>query len=578
MRYKRESGFLVTLSGDKHIGRGTEGEIWTIKEDPNVVAKIYKPGIKDLLEKKQKLMAMIKNPPNGLIYDGSHYCVIWPLDLLFEEKNGDFVGYIMPKLDNKLVNIWEVSTPSQRIQNHRCFDYEKLYQAAINLFETAGKLHSSSYIIGDISIHNIFIDDESARITLVDADSFQVTAKNIIYNCPVGNLEYSPPEILKGGSFNTLRSIEHDLFGLAVIVYQLLMENHHPFSGCSEQEEDLTTKKAIINGYFVNSNSQKQVPIKPNPQALKFQYLDPELRILFSLCFDWGHKDPKQRPSIGEWLTALKTSKNNLKICSINSQHKYSWHINECPWCIINNTQEYDPFPPRKELASLTGLNTISVLERLKTASNSKSENHPLQKKLTGEWDEIISGLNELKSVHNSTLRQSFQTHKYSVVRSTPKEKTQKNIQFSQSPKSPIVSNTATKSKHKYFDLEAILALLIVIIPISLWGVAVYRFQQTQSKALDTPKVQFQKSCGDSNLTGLQTFYPVFVNRTENSILHYIKKSYCGDAFIVTRKDKKIKSIQVASFLSKGKASEFAKIMIKDPKINRGEVGSPTRN
>ena len=51
------------------------------------------------------------------------------------------------------------------------------------------------------------------------------------YRCPVGKPEFTPPE-LQGRLFAHLdRAPEHDLFGLAVLIFQLLMEGTHPFAG-----------------------------------------------------------------------------------------------------------------------------------------------------------------------------------------------------------------------------------------------------------------------------------------------------------------------------------------------------------
>jgi len=84
--------------------------------------------------------------------------------------------------------------------------------------------------------------------------------------------------------------------------------------------------------------------------------------------------------------------------------------------------------------------------------------------------------------------------------------------------------------------------------------------------------------CGDKKTPGLQQFYPVFVNKTNQKNLDYIQQSYCKDAFITTRKLTKKQAIQVASFRTKETAIDFARIMIKDPKINSGEVAEPTLN
>ena len=108
------------------------------------------------------------------------------------------------------------------------------------------------------------------------------------------------------------------------------------------------------------------------------------------------------------------------------------------------------------------------------------------------------------------------------------------------------------------------------------------RLSQPQSSAQpqnnpsqDYPSWNFPRSkCGDSDPPGFQTFYPVYVNRTDESTLRYIKSNYCIDAYLMTRQSVNRKSIQAASFRSKKRAFELSRIMLRDPRINSAEVGS----
>jgi|GEM_PF-1768867 len=92
------------------------------------------------------------------------------------------------------------------------------------------------------------------------------------------------------------------------------------------------------------------------------------------------------------------------------------------------------------------------------------------------------------------------------------------------------------------------------------------------------PSWNFPRSkCGDSNPPGLQNFYPVFVNRTDNSTFLHITSNYCRDAYLMTRTSVNQKAIQVASFTSKERAFELSQIMLRDPRVKSAEVGSPSQ-
>lgn len=80
-------------------------------------------------------------------------------------------------------------------------------------------------------------------------------------------------------------------------------------------------------------------------------------------------------------------------------------------------------------------------------------------------------------------------------------------------------------------------------------------------------------SCGDKDPGGANSWYPVYVINTPEN-LNQIKTNYCRDAILKYRKQAKIQSIQVASFLNRTKAQEFADLMQKE--IGSGEVGKPS--
>src|SRR5438105_3869599 len=83
--------------------------------------------------------------------------------------------------------------------------------AARNIAAAVHAVHSRGYVIGDVNESNILVTD-TALATLVDTDSFQVRdpGSGVVYRCPVGKPEFTPPE-LQGASFGEIdRTPEHD--------------------------------------------------------------------------------------------------------------------------------------------------------------------------------------------------------------------------------------------------------------------------------------------------------------------------------------------------------------------------------
>ncbi|MFB2970074.1 serine protease [Aerosakkonema sp. BLCC-F183] len=79
-----------------------------------------------------------------------------------------------------------------------------------------------------------------------------------------------------------------------------------------------------------------------------------------------------------------------------------------------------------------------------------------------------------------------------------------------------------------------------------------------------------KQTCGGSNPPGLQTWYPVFVNYSEQR-LRQIQSRFCRDAFPNDKRDPNRTYIQVVSFQNRAIAEAFAQLMKKE--FGSGEVG-----
>ena len=174
---------------------------------------------------------MLANPPEDPASAQGHVSIAWPSDLLLHQ--GAFRGYVMPLVEGMLplVNFY---VPKLRREKRPLFDYYYLVTAALNVATAMRALHERDYVIGDVNESNILVSDR-ALATVVDTDSFQVSdaATGAIYRCLVGKPEFTPPELqVPGTNFARVnRAREHDSFGLAVMLFQLLMEGTHPFDG-----------------------------------------------------------------------------------------------------------------------------------------------------------------------------------------------------------------------------------------------------------------------------------------------------------------------------------------------------------
>ncbi|WP_341730682.1 DNA-binding protein [Microcoleus sp. EPA2] len=347
MQLQRQfSGQLIAIDTNTAIASGGEGRIYPLPQDQSLVAKIYH---RPTEEDGDKLTVMFSMPPDAPIAAPGHASIAWPLDLLHTVGGREkIVGFVMPRV-TKVSPVHTFYTPKTRREQKPLFNYLYLHRTARNLAAAVNALHVRGYVIGDVNESNILVTD-TALVTLVDTDSFQVRDPytGYVYRCPVGKPEFTPPE-LQGKTFRDIdRSPEHDLFGLAVLIFQLLMEGTHPFSGVYlGTDEPPPLEARIRSGHFPSGT--KRIPYRPMPAAPAWEMLHPRLRQMFIRCFEDGHTSPLARPDAKTWVNALREAEDALITCSRNNQHKYGNHLSRCPWCDrAKLLKGRDPFPSRE--------------------------------------------------------------------------------------------------------------------------------------------------------------------------------------------------------------------------------------
>jgi serine/threonine protein kinase len=352
---------LLTL--DRRLGGGGEGDIYTVQQYPQFVAKIYKP---DKLTSNtiSKLKALIANCPKYSHAAHIQVPVAFPVDLLCDCQTLKIVGYLMPRVDD-VYPTHQLFNLSDRRQILPSFTYRYLCRTAQNLAAAVHIIHKAGYVIGDINDRNILVSSQ-ALVTIVDTDSFQVpdpASPKMVYTCPVGVGEFIPPELQGKGDFKNIpRKPEHDLFGLAVVIFKILMEGAHPFDGkFTGNGETPPKEERISSGHF--PYGQKNVPYEPKPTAPPFDILPHSVQVLFHRCFENGHENPKQRPSAEVWKKTLAIAEMELTSCNANSQHFYSAHLKQCPWCERQQTVlgGQDPFPEPGRKSVSTSTSSVQV-------------------------------------------------------------------------------------------------------------------------------------------------------------------------------------------------------------------------
>jgi DNA-binding helix-hairpin-helix protein with protein kinase domain len=145
---------------------------------------------------------------------------------------------------------------------------------------------------------------------------------------------------LQGARFDRVeRSPNHDNFGLAVLLFQILFMGRHPFSGRFQGSGDMPLERAIGEYRFAYSSQTASTKMLPPPGAPLLTDFPPYIGQAFETAF--GRAGPNGRPTASQWVTLLGSLEKELVVCAADFNHH---HVQgkPCPWCRME--QSYPGF------------------------------------------------------------------------------------------------------------------------------------------------------------------------------------------------------------------------------------------
>lgn len=309
-----------SFSLSERIGKGGEGEIFTLIEDKSLALKVYTTSDKNIREPKIDLMVKLD-------LAGKSSLVSFPIAVARSLK-GDFIGFVMKLVEgNKPLH--ELYSPGPRKLHFAQADYRFLVRAAANIARAVASVHKAGCVIGDINHSGILISSKAVA-ALIDADSFQVSSGDKKFFCRVGVPEYTPPE-LQGKNLSSIeRTVNHDAFGLAIIIFQILFMGRHPYVGTVRSGDIPPIHENIKNLRYVYAGSINVGMDQPpgTPSVVDFSQT---ISDYFEQAF--LNAGNKLRPSAESWIKALEALEASLVGCGDNPLHFIPKDASECPWC-----------------------------------------------------------------------------------------------------------------------------------------------------------------------------------------------------------------------------------------------------
>jgi len=302
------------------LGKGGEGEVYSLDHDESHAVKLYT--VSDLVEREQKVEVMIRS---GMAQQAPQ--VAFPLSVVRDDA-GKFAGFLMKNvLEHKPLH--ELYSPGSRKIHFPQADYRFLVRTAQNISKAIASVHAIGCVIGDINQSSILVS-KAATVALIDSDSFQVMSGSQTFFCRVGVPEYTPPELQGVPLAKIPRTANHDAFGLAIVIFQLLFMGRHPYVGSVRRGEIPTLYDSIREFRFVYSE-QRDVGMSKPPGTPALSAFPKGMGSAFEAAF--GRETSDARPTAQQWIDILGTLEESLVQCDGQKLHWHPAEASECPWC-----------------------------------------------------------------------------------------------------------------------------------------------------------------------------------------------------------------------------------------------------
>jgi DNA-binding helix-hairpin-helix protein with protein kinase domain len=310
------------------LGSGGEGAVYELRDRSDVVVKLYHKPLDPAKSAKIATMAKFGNERLTKL-------TAWPTEpIRIGSGSGPVVGFIMPKITGHR-QAFSLYSPKLRLQEFPTASWQFLIRSAANAARAFTVVHESGHVIGDVNHGNLFVGGK-ATVRLIDCDSYQITIHGSRWFCEVGTPTHQPAELQNVRTYKgVLRTPNHDNFGLAVIIFQMLFMARHPFSGRFLGTGEMPMERAISEYRFAYGSNAAAMQMQPPPASLGLNGVTRDVGLLFERAFSRQGSQPNGRPRPNEWVRALQDLEQHLKKCAVNPAHQFVDTLSKCPWCEI---------------------------------------------------------------------------------------------------------------------------------------------------------------------------------------------------------------------------------------------------
>ncbi|MGH4012232.1 MAG: hypothetical protein ACRDTH_29405 [Pseudonocardiaceae bacterium] len=305
------------------LGEGGEGAVYRLAGHSSQAIKVYASPLTPERAQKIKILAQFSQTDIGRF-------TAWPSGLVLDEK-GQARGLLLPVVEHGK-DIHHLYTPSSRRKHFPAADWRFLVHVSGNVARAFAAVHALGLVIGDVNPGSILVLGDGT-VRLIDVDSFQVPVpggRPLL--CTVAVSLFLPPELHQEPLNSVVRTPDHDAFGLAITIFQLLMLGRHPYAGRFLGAGEMPIERAIAEHRFAFGAHAADRQMQRPPNTVGMEIMPSRVAALFESAFaPPAHR--RLRPSAGEWVQALDQLAAEFAHCRHNSAHYYPRSASLCPWC-----------------------------------------------------------------------------------------------------------------------------------------------------------------------------------------------------------------------------------------------------
>lgn len=344
------------LTLDELLGQGAEGSVFSVLELKSLAVKLCpRPGgppgeSRDAARARyqRRVTSMASAVHFGCYVRDGHPAAAWPIGPARTEEAAPVPGFAMVRLrGSSHRRLSDFLEPATRIAAfpETGVRWDHMVAAALNLTGILGYASARGWAILDLAPRN-FLVTATGRVTAIDTDSWQWVDPRSAeqFPCWTPSQEWGAPEMREAPK-GSLFELSAPLFGLGVMVTQLLLAGNHPFDGVPvglAPGAPYSVVDAIAAGKSrVLDPSGLSVP----PWATPIDVMSPAAVDLAQRCLGAGRMNPAIRPRPQEWAAVLRDTLAGSIACSREVSHRFYRGRSTCPWCELVDGGHADPFP-----------------------------------------------------------------------------------------------------------------------------------------------------------------------------------------------------------------------------------------